>query len=98
MKIVEYLLGPYDSGKTPSWIDDGGHFVNPADSTMVGATTHKKIPQEINILTAQQLEDRQVAIHNITPMIKHPDEPGGDFREMTEAEVRTTVQNWIAER
>ena len=75
MKIVEYLLGPYDSGKTPSWIDDGGHFVNPADSTMIGATTRKKIPQEINILTAQQLEDRQVAIHNITPMINIPMNP-----------------------
>ena len=98
MKIVEYLLGPYDSGKTPSWIDDGGHFVNPADSTMVGATTHKKIPQEINILTAEQLEDRQVAIHSVTPMIKYPDEPGGATSEMTESEVSTAVQNWVASR
>jgi hypothetical protein len=98
MRILEYLL---ESGRCPSWVEDGGYFKNPADSTMIGATRDNpgwELPSTATILTAQQLEDRQVAIHNITPMIKHPDEPGGDFREMTEAEVRTAVQNWIAER
>ncbi len=40
-------------------------------------------------------ESNQVAIHTANPMMKYTDGPSGEPVEMTEAEVRTTIQDWI---
>ena len=39
-----------------------------------------------------------VAIHNVTPMFKDGATPDDAMVEMTEAEVRTAIQNWVADR
>jgi len=101
MIYLEYLLDAGAGGmRCPPWVDDGGYWTNPADFTMIGATRNNPefhIPSTVHRLTAQQVEDRQVAIHNVTPMFK-AGENIGDKVEMTEAEVRTSVQNWVAAR
>ena len=101
MIYLEYLLDASAGGmRWPPWVDDGGYWVNSADFTMIGATRSNPefhIPSTVHRLTAAELETRQVAIHNVTPMFKEG-ESLGDEVEMTEAEVRTAIQNWVAAR
>ena len=99
MQYIEYKLDMGPGGMhTPYWVEDGGYWGNSANHTMIGATRDNqefKIPDTVTKLTAAELETRQLAIHAVTPM-KKPDENGleaGD--DMTEAEVRTAVQNWV---
>ena len=100
MIYCEYTLVEGEEGLIcPLWIDNGGYWLN-TDNDMIGAVEDENegnIPVSINRLTAQQVEDRQVAIHNVTPMFKEGESPG-DRVEMTEAEVRTVIQNWVAAR
>ena len=100
MQYLEYKLDMGPGGMhTPYWIDDGGHCGNPANHTMIGCTRDNqefKIPDTVTKLTAAEVETRQVAIHGVTPMTK--DDPLGSGLgsvTMTEAEVRTAVQNWV---
>ena len=100
MIYLEYLLDAGEGGmRCPPWVDDGGYWTNPADFTMIGATRNNPefhIPSTVNRLTAAELETRQVAIHNVTPMLK--EDESHNMVEMTEAEVRTAIQNWVADR
>ena len=102
MIYLEYLLDAGAGGmRCPPWVDDGGYWSNSADHTMIGATRASPefhIPSTVHRLTAAELETRQVAIHNANPMMKEGAEPGDADVEMTEAEVRTAIQNWVAER
>ena len=101
MIYLEYLLDAGTGGmRCPPWVDDGGYWSNSADHTMVGATRDNPefhIPSTVHRLTAAELETRQVAIHNANPMMKEGEDFGTRV-EMTEAEVRTAIQNWVAER
>ena len=99
MQYLEYKLDMGPGGMhTPYWVEDGGYWGNSANHTMIGCTRDNqefKIPDTVTKLTAAELETRQLAIHAVTPM-KKVDENGlevGD--DMTEAEVRTAVQNWV---
>ena len=100
MIYLEYLLDAGAGGmRCPPWVDDGGYWRG-TDHTMIGATRSSPefhIPSTVNKLTAAELETRQVAIHNVTPMFKEGEDFGTRV-EMTEAEVRTAVQNWVADR
>jgi hypothetical protein len=100
MIYLEYLLDAGAGGmRCPPWVDDGGYWTNPADFTMIGATRNNPefhIPSTVHRLTAAELETRQVAIHNVTPMLK--EDESNTMVEMTEAEVRTAIQNWVAAR
>ena len=101
MIYLEYLLDAGEGGmRCPSWVDDGGYWTNPADFTMIGATRNNPefhIPSTVNRLTAAELETRQVAIHTANPMQRRND-ADDDWQNMTEAEVRKVIQNWVAER
>ena len=98
MQYLEYKLDMGPGGMhAPYWVDDGGYWGNPADHTMIGATRDNqefKIPDTVTKLTAAELETRQLTIHAATPMTKYE---AGDLSgtEMTEAEVRTAIQNWV---
>ena len=104
MIYLEYLLDATDTGmKCPPWVDDGGYWHNSADFTMIGATRDNPefhIPKTVNRLTASELETRQVAIHGVTKMQKTKVEADGHIgmEDMTEAEVRTAIQAWVADR
>ena len=98
MQYLEYKLDMGPGGMhTPYWVDDGGHWGNPANHTMIGATRDNqefKIPDSVTKLTAAELETRQLAIHAATTMQKlEADEI--TVTNMTDAEVRTAVQNWV---
>ena len=101
MIILEYKLDAGEGGmRCPPWVDDGGYWSN-TDFTMVGVTRDNPefhIPSTVVRLTADELETRQVAIHNVTPMMKDGATPADAMVEMTEAEVRTAIQNWVADR
>lgn len=102
MIYLEYLLDAGEGGmRCPSWVDDGGYWSNSANHTMIGATRSNPefhIPSTVNRLTAAELETRQVAIHTANPMMKDGATPADAMVEMTEAEVRKVIQNWVAER
>ena len=100
MQYLEYKLDMGPCGMhTPYWVDDGGYWGNPANHTMIGATRDNqehKIPDTVTKLTAAELETRQLAIHAATPMTKDvPAGSGPGSVVMTDAEVRTAVQNWV---
>jgi hypothetical protein len=99
MKILEYMLDATENGlKTPTWIEDGGYWHNITDHTYIGLVQNSPdyhIPSTVNRLTAIQLEARQVSIHTATPIWKPALEATS---AMTEAEVRTAVQNWVTDK
>ena len=101
MIYCEYTLVEGEEGLIcPLWIDNGGYWLN-TDNDMIGAVEDENegnIPGSINRLTAQQVEDRQVAMHNVTPNQKENVEEDGHIGrvDMTESEVRTSVQKWVA--
>ena len=101
MIYLEYLLDAGAGGmRCPPWVDDGGYWGG-TDHTLIGATRDNPefhIPSTVHRLTAAELETRQVAIHNVTPMFKDGATPDDAMVEMTEAEVRTAIQNWVAAR
>jgi hypothetical protein len=94
MAILEYKLQASAEGmRCPDWVEDGGHFSNPDDFSMVGWARDSAewyTPDTVVTLTGIQLEDRQVAIHAKYPM---KNEDGVD---LTEGEVRTMVQSWVS--
>ena len=99
MQYLEYKMDMGPGGMhTPHWVDDGGHWGNSANHTMIGCTRDNqefKIPDTVTKLTAAELETRQLTIHAATPM-KKTDEMGIPTAEdMTEAEIRTAIQNWV---
>ena len=98
MQYLEYKMDMGPGGMhTPYWVDDGGYWRNPDNHTMIGATRDNqehKIPDTVTKLTAAELETRQLAIHAAHPMIKQ-DEVGVPGDTMTDAEVRTAIQNWV---
>ena len=98
MAILEYKLQADDAGmKTPAWVEDGGYFHNPADNTMVGWSRDNAewyTPDTVVTLTPVELESRQLAIHESTPMIKMNDD--GTESEMTTDEVKDNVGLWVS--
>ena len=102
MIILEYKLDAAEQGmRCPAWIDDGGYWKN--GDKLVGVTRDNPefhIPSTVVRLTSAELVTRQLAIHAITPMMKHTDtdNPSDEPVEMTEAEVRTMIQDWVASK
>jgi hypothetical protein len=96
MAILEYKLEAAAGGmRCPLWVEDGGYFYNPDDFSMIGWARDNAewyTPDTVVTLTTLQLEDRQVAIHALYPM---KNEDGVD---LTEAEVRAMVQDWVSSR
>ena len=101
MQYLDYKLEMGPGGMhTPHWVDDGGYWNNPANHTYIGATRDNqefKIPDTVTKLTAAELETRQLTIHAATPMLKITNVDGVPTpgTEMTDAEVRTEIQNWV---
>ena len=101
MIILEYKLDATEAGmKCPSWIDDGGYWSN-TDHTMVGVTRDNPefhIPSTVVRLTPAELETRQLAIHAANPMMQEGETPSDPMVEMTDAEVSTMIQDWVASK
>ena len=99
MQYLEYKLEAGPGGMhAPYWVDDGGYWGNSANHTMIGCTRDNqefKIPDTVTKLTAAELETRQLTIHAATPMKKTTEMGIPTGEDMTEAEIRTAIQNWV---
>tara|TARA_R100001530_G_scaffold46164_1_gene34726 strand:+ start:83 stop:439 length:357 start_codon:yes stop_codon:yes gene_type:complete len=109
MVIVEYILDPQDQPRsyrhktTPSFISDGGYFVNPDGSEKMIGTVESEddVPDGIATFTIEELQARQRSIHAIYPFRKL-DYKGNDYDYktgelndyMTDDEVNDTVIEW----
>jgi len=101
MTIYEYVLEDVGKGFTcPSWIDDGGYWLD-NNNKMIGVRYDDNttaVPLGAVSFTAAELVTRQLAIHAITPMMVF----NLDFDTlpiaMTDAEVTTEIQNWVASK
>ena len=100
MTIYEYVLEDAGAGFTcPPWIDDGGYWLDGVN--MIGVrddTNVSTVPDGAISFTSAELEARQLAIHDATPMMKEGDTPAADMIEMTDAEVSTMVQTWVTSK
>ena len=102
MTIIEYILDPQDKPRSfhpktiPSYVTDGGYWMNPDGSEkMIGVGLEGSIPNNIKILTLQELQARQRAIHAEYPM------PKQDYyarANMTDDDVNSIIKAWVDAR
>ena len=98
MKIVEYKLHASVSGHgmcTPGFIENGGYYSNPDDSTMVGLVPDPceyYIPDTVTYLTVAEMKTRQLAIHAKYPMQKQNEDMS--YSDMSDAEVEAELDAW----
>ena len=93
MTLIEYTL---DGGKIPSFVIDGGHWVNPDDNyKMIGVGLEGSIPDNITTYSLEELQTRQLALHAKYPMKKGLQHDG---EEMTNDEVNAAIKEWVDAR
>ena len=96
MTIIEYILDPQDHPKTlPSYVADGGYWINPDGEKMIGVGKEGSIPDSVTTYTLEELQARQRAIHAETPMKK---EWWGESDNMTDDEVNDAIKEWVDAR
>ena len=99
-RYLEYKLHAPMNGhgmSTPNFITNGGHWYN--DDKMIGVepdSTEYYVPETVNVLTADQLKARQVAIHGVTPYKVMGADGMPTEVDMSDAEVETMVDDWVA--
>ena len=98
MVIVEYILDPQDKPRSyhpktiPSFITDGGHWLNPDGSEkMIGVGLEGSIPEDSTTFNLAELQARQRAIHADYPLKV---DATIDADDMTDYEVNTAVKAW----
>ena len=102
MVIVEYILDPQDKPRSyhpktiPSFITDGGHWINPDGSEkLIGIGKEGSIPDSATTFTLAELQARQRAVHAEYPMKVSPQH---DADDMTDDEVNAEIKAWVDER
>ena len=101
--IIEYKMHMTAGGmKTPEWVADGGYFPDASTNTMVGwspdeANREYYVPDTVIELTATELETKVLALHSANAFQKIDNETG-ETSDMTDAEVKTMVSDWVAAR
>mgnify|MGYP003111198766 CR=1 FL=1 len=95
--IYEYEL---DGSNIPSWIEDGGYFINPANSKLIGYSTSSSVPSGTTTLTKAQLITRVLNIHATNKWKKLDARDLVNFNEveMTNDEVTAIVESWASAR
>ena len=92
--IIEYML-IREAGKklAPSWVEDGGYFSDPDNSTLIGwspdlANRDYYVPDSVTELTRAELKTRVKAIDAIYPMLD------ADGNEMSDEDIDARVDAW----
>ena len=98
MAVAEYMFQLQGGKKViPDFIEDRGHWYNPADHTFVGWIRDNRdfyVPDTIVYLTREDLVQRCLTMHSANPFRKMS-EPGTEETEfMTEEEVRSQAETW----
>ena len=101
LRLLEYKHDRQsDGGKIrPLWVDEGGVFHNAATHTYAGCTADDevKVPDSVTKLANKAaLQDRNKAIHAVTPFTKltDPDDPLSDQTNMNDTEVEDEADGW----
>lgn len=92
--ILEYML-VREAGvkRSPSWVEDGGYWLDPDDNTMVGwspdlADRDYYVPDSVTELTRAELKTRVLDIDSRYPFLDV------DGNELTDAEINSSVDSW----
>ena len=102
MTIVEYILDPQDKPRSyhpktiPSYITDGGHWVNPDGDKIIGIGKEGSIPDSVTTFTLEELQARQRAIHAKYPMKVTYAVNNAD--DMTDDQVNAVIKEWVDAR
>lgn len=101
MPVVEYKFQISETGKNviPGYIEDRGHWYNPADFTFVGwvkaeADREYWVPDTIEELTKSEMVTRVLGMHAANPMMAVDSDGTETDTQMTDSEVTTMVENW----
>ncbi len=92
--IIEYMLIREAGVKlAPSWIEDGGHFYNPDNFTLVGWSPDEGkrdyyIPDTVVVLDRASLLARQLAINTKYPMRDIDGNP------LTDEQIEQVLNEW----
>ena len=108
MTIIEYILDPQDKPRSylpktiPSWVSDGGYWMNPDNEKMIGIGVEGSIPDSVTTFTLAELQARQRAVHAKYPMRSGPmdyvKEENGNPDLMTDDEVNAVIKAWVDAR
>ena len=101
MPVIEYKFQISETGRNviPGYVEDRGHWYNPADFTYVGwvkaeADREYWVPDTIEELTKAELVTRVLGMHATNP-IKAMDSDGSmSDTDLTNDEVTTMVETW----
>lgn len=101
MPVVEYKFQISETGRNviPGYIEDRGHWYNPADFTYVGwvkaeADREYWVPDTIEELTKSEMVTRVLGMHATNPMMAVDSDGTETDTQMTDSEVTTMVENW----
>ena len=100
-RYLEYKLHAPMNGhgmSTPTFITNGGHWHNDDKMISVEPDTEPEyyVPETVKVFTVAELKARQVAAHAVTPYMKMDEMGKPTENAMSDAEVETMVDEWIA--
>tara|TARA_R110000868_G_scaffold4647_4_gene28898 strand:+ start:370 stop:684 length:315 start_codon:yes stop_codon:yes gene_type:complete len=96
--IIEYMLiREMDRKRAPSWVEDGGYFMDPDDKTMIGWSPDLTdrdyyVPDSVIELNRAGLVARVQDINTRYPGQKLDE--SGAMVPMTDADIAATVNAW----
>ena len=100
LRFLQYKHDRTSDGKIrPLWVDEGGVFYNTANHSYAGccADDEVKVPDSVTqYANKAALQDRNKAIHAVTPFTKlsDPDDPSSDTTDLTTSEVEDEADRW----
>ena len=101
LRFLEYKHDKEPSGGKirPLWVDEGGIFYDTVNYTYAGCTADDevKVPDSVTKLANKAaLQDRNKAIHAVTPFTKptDPDDPTSGTTDLTDSEVEDVSDDW----
>ena len=100
-RYLEYKLHAPMNGhgmSTPNFISNGGHWHNDDKMISVEPDTDPEyyVPETVKVFTVDELKARQVAVHGVTPYKKVDADGMPTEVDMSDAEVETMVDDWVA--
>ena len=101
LRFLEYKHDRHPQGgkMRPLWVDEGGVFYNTANHSFAGCCSDDevKVPDSVTqYANKAALQDRNKAIHAVTPWKKptDPDAPTAGYTSMNDTEVEEESDRW----
>lgn len=101
MPVVEYKLQKVgkNAKKAPEWVEDGGYYQNPADSTLVGwvpaeADRDYYVPDTVTELSKDDFVTRGMTMHAANAFMSNDESPEDEPTALTDAEATTMLGDW----